>query len=141
MQFWIIYASLICAVYMCAIIWIIQAIHYPVFSMIDTKRFPEFCGKHTSAMGLLVGPVMILELGTAVALVLIHVDYFSITNLIMNAGLWLLTFLVSVPWHNRLAAGYDAYCIERLVRTNWPRTILWTVKAVLMIYWFAQVSR
>lgn len=140
MNFWLIYLSQILAVYMCAVIWLIQLLHYPIFSMIEPRRFSEFCEKHTSMMGLLVGPVMILELISALALVVIKADVFSMTNLAMNIALWLLTFLVSVPWHNRLARGYDQFCIERLVFTNWPRTFLWTAKAALMIYWLSQMT-
>lgn len=139
MYFGLIYLSQILAVYMCAVIWLIQVLHYPIFSMVDRQQFLQFCTKHTSSMGLLVGPVMILELLSAVALTVLKIDVFSITNLILNIVLWGLTFLVSVPWHNRLASGYDAFCIERLVLTNWPRTLLWTAKAALMVYWFFQI--
>jgi hypothetical protein len=44
---------------------------------------------------------------------------------------------VQGPMHVRLARGYDAELIGRLVATNWLRTIVWTARGVLslgMIY-------
>ena len=47
-------------------------------------------------------------------------------------AIWLSTFLVQVPLHNALAAGKDPLLIERLISTNWWRTGLWTLKAILV---------
>ena len=42
------------------------------------------------------------------------------------------TILLSVPLHARMARGYSPDIGRRLVLTNWPRTIAWTLRAVLM---------
>jgi hypothetical protein len=46
---------------------------------------------------------------------------------------WLVTFLISVPFHNRLAANdYNYIALDGLTRTNWLRTLAWTARAALL---------
>jgi hypothetical protein len=49
------------------------------------------------------------------------------------AGLWLSTALWQAPMHGRLSSGYDADLHNRLVRTNWLRTVGWTVRGGLVL--------
>ena len=48
------------------------------------------------------------------------------------AIIWISTFAIQVPLHRRLERGHDAQSVERLIRTNWIRTITWTAKAALL---------
>jgi carbon starvation protein CstA len=48
--------------------------------------------------------------------------------------IWGVTFLVSVPCHATLSAGFDASAHDRLVSTNWIRTIGWTARAALSVW-------
>lgn len=115
---------LISSVYMCGVIWVIQLIHYPSFTSIVPDQFLQFHTQHTMAMGLIAGPVMVIELMVAMWLLTMKTDVFSVTHLVLVIALWALTFLVSVPLHNKLAQGYDLQIITSLIKTNWPRTIL-----------------
>lgn len=128
--------NLISAFYMCGIIWIIQIIHYPSFLLIRPESFQKFHLKHTSTMGFIVGPVMVIELVTTAYLLNYEVSLISILNLLCALALWLLTFFVSVPLHSALSTGQDILIIQRLIQSNWPRTILWSFKALLLSYWF-----
>ncbi len=52
--------------------------------------------------------------------------------------IWLSTFLLSVPCHEHLAKTdmNETSLIEkiqRLVKTNWPRTILWTLRSIVLL--------
>ena len=127
--------SQICAAYMCGVIWLIQLIHYPSFASIHPSQFAEFHQRHSSIMGLIVGPVMIVELVAGLWLVNNKINDFTVLNLGIIALLWFFTFFVSVPLHNQLSAGFNAVAIQKLVATNWPRTILWSIKVVLTSYW------
>ncbi|MEY4616180.1 MAG: hypothetical protein RJB66_1140 [Pseudomonadota bacterium] len=122
--------------YMCGVIWVIQLIQYPSFLVVSQDHFVSFHARHSAVMGLLVGPVMILELVSALSLVWLQPHLVSIINLAMVVGLWLLTFFVSVPLHNQLSLGFSTETINRLIETNWPRTFLWTSKAILVLWWF-----
>jgi hypothetical protein len=48
---------------------------------------------------------------------------------------------VQVPLHERLSAGWDAAAHQRLVASNWVRTVLWTVRAVLVAAMLAAADR
>lgn len=41
------------------------------------------------------------------------------------------TVLVSVPFHNRLASGFNAKAHRLLVVTNWIRTTGWTLRGIV----------
>jgi hypothetical protein len=42
-----------------------------------------------------------------------------------------------VPAHGRLAEGFDAGVHARLVATNWIRTMAWTLRGALVVWWVA----
>ena len=42
------------------------------------------------------------------------------------------TALVQARLHTRLMDGYDAETIRRLIRTNWLRTLAWTLRGLLV---------
>jgi hypothetical protein len=43
------------------------------------------------------------------------------------------TLLVSGPIHGRLSNGHDPELVEKLIRTNLPRTWAWTAQFVLAL--------
>lgn len=47
-------------------------------------------------------------------------------------GVWAITGLVQVRQHSQLAEGRDAALIHRLEAFNWPRTLLWTLRTLLL---------
>lgn len=113
------------------LIWVVQLVHYPSFQFIDKEQFADFHIHHTRSISFIVLPLMLLELGIAAVLVLQHGFHWTyLIPLIMVLLIWASTFLIQVPDHNRLATGKDLQVVNRLVLTNWIRTVLWTVKAV-----------
>ena len=50
----------------------------------------------------------------------------------MVLGIWASTALLSVPAHNGLLQGFDADMHRSLCRTNLVRTVLWTLRCVLV---------
>lgn len=129
----ILLASAASSLALLGLIWTIQLVHYPTFRFVDPERFVAFEAFHQRQITLVVAPLMLIELGTAVALVWCRPAGLSPTLVLLAAGLvasiWLVTFTVQVPLHNRLAAGPDGAAMEALVRTNWVRTALWTARA------------
>ena len=116
------------------LIWTIQMVHYPAFRDIDQDCFIEFEKKHTTNISLLVVPLMLLELLAAIVLVVMNPEEIkNILILKVVLGIWLSTFLLSVPCHQKLTKGKDLVIIDRLVRTNWIRTILWSIKGVILL--------
>lgn len=118
--------------FMAGVISIVQLIHYPSFRLIDRNQFSKFHAEHTQALGIIAGPSMLIELVTAIWICQSG-EVWLMANLAAVVALWIITFGVSVPAHNRLASGFDEAAWLRLVRSNWLRTLLWISRGALMI--------
>ncbi len=113
------------------LIWVVQLVHYPSFHYVDPDRFVAFHQHHTRSISFIVLPLMLVELGLGAVLVWqSDLDWKYITALIIVGLIWASTFLIQVPDHNALGKGKDDSLIARLVKTNWIRTVLWTLKAL-----------
>jgi hypothetical protein len=44
-----------------------------------------------------------------------------------------VTVGISVPCHRRLSAAYDGAVLDRLVHTNWYRTVAWTAGGLVAV--------
>lgn len=117
------------------LIWTIQLVHYPSFHWVDPNRFLAFTKFHQRQISFLVLPLMVMELTTGVGLAVLHQDgaYFRLGLTVL---IWFSTFFLSVPLHNLLDQGPDPKVIQRLIITNWPRTVLWTLRAILCLSWY-----
>lgn len=121
---------------MVGLIWTIQLVHYPGFFFIDPARSLEFAQFHQSRISLIVLPLMLTELMTGLMLmgslkgsVLTQPILIS---MIMLAVIWATTFLISVPCHQKLSAGFDDSAARLLVNSNWIRTLLWTLRGLIV---------
>jgi hypothetical protein len=119
------------------LIWFVQVVHYPLFAEVDRGRFRSYEAQHTRRTGWLVGVLMPIEAGTALWLAWDPPNGTDQLWLVLGLGLvgalWLTTLLVHVPMHRRLSTGFDAESIRRLVATNWIRTILWSMRGLLIL--------
>lgn len=122
---------LFAALFMTGAIWLVQIVQYPAFYLISKDYFAEYHQKHSDRISYVVAPVMLLELICTYWLFYEmgskYLTYFVLTLLIFAA-----TAFISVPLHNKLALGKNDKIIKRLIHTNWLRTILWSVKTVLL---------
>jgi hypothetical protein len=131
---WLLMLQLGSTAAMAGLIWCIQLAHYPLFSFVDRPRFPEFETAHRWRISVIVGPLMALELLTALLLVISPPEATNRNSFIALLALLLLvhasTLFLQVPMHEKLNVQFDDANHRRLVRTNWIRTVLWTVRAV-----------
>lgn len=136
--FWLHLASTLALV---GLIWTIQLVHYPLMARVGAD-FVAYHSAHCARIAWLVTPLMGLEALTSVLLLAQRPAGVSATWAWVGIGLvgliWLSTALLSVPEHSRLQQGFDAAAVERLVRTNWIRTVAWTVRGVLVVWIAAQ---
>jgi hypothetical protein len=117
---------------MTGLIWVVQLVHYPSFRYVPEKEFQDFSLFHTTKITIIVMPAMLLELASALLISVMTPSIFLWINLALNISLFALTFFLSVPLHSKLAEGKNDDAIERLVKTNWPRTLIWTFRTVLL---------
>lgn len=115
------------------LIWLVQLCHYPQFSFLDERTFNQAMKHHQRSISYVVMPLMLIELGICIysAVLGLSQSYILLGLVIL---IWLSTFVLQVPLHDQLLEGKDFSKIQMLVKTNWVRTILWTVKLFLLLY-------
>lgn len=116
------------------LIWLIQILHYPSFRYVSHEAFTSFEAFHTRSISYIVMPLMLAELGTSIYLFVFNPkSYLFGICLLIVVLIWASTFLFSIPCHNILSQRHDSAIIEKLISTNWFRTILWTSKFLILI--------
>lgn len=122
---------------MFGVIWIVQLVHYPLFRLVSAENWSEFKAQHERRITWIVGPTMLLELGTGVALVFAPIPgipaALAIGGALLIGATWASTAFVQVPLHAALDGSFDKASHEKLVRTNWIRTVAWSARAPLVL--------
>jgi len=134
-----IFLAQVCATMaMVGIIWFAQIVHYPLFTKVDPGSFIPYQDFNLRRTVLIVVPLQMVEMGTALLLVwktpaeLLPLQVWS--NLILIIFIWCSTVFLQVPRHYRLTRGFDAKGINFLIKTNWIRTIGWSLRCVLVLW-------
>jgi hypothetical protein len=131
--------QIVTTVSMTAVIWFVQLVQYPSFAKVGAAGFPDFHALHSARITFIVAPLMIAEAVSAIALVWRPTSGVASWEVWAGLGLlviiWASTFLLQVPMHTKLGGGFDADAWRFLVRSNWVRTIAWSLRAGLVIVW------
>ena len=113
------------------IILITQFVNYPLFKKID-QNFEIIHKEYTTKMGYVVAPIMVLE---AVTVFSMYIYYPKSNELVfitcLTIIIWLSTFLIQVPIHKTISFKKDSKKINKLISTNYIRTISWCSKLYL----------
>ena len=129
MQFLII-LNLSITLMMLGIIWFVQLIHYPLFSYADLENFKVFHSQHTRRITLLVAPLMISEAFIASLVLITMPTLTSFLGISILVFIWACTFFIQVPIHNKLNNQFDSKLFHHLLKSNWFRTIGWSIRTV-----------
>ena len=128
---------------MVGVIWVVQVVHYPLFAGVGGAGWAAYEASHQSRITLVVGPLMLAELATAVWLVLDRPAGVPAWAVVLGAALvgliWASTAFVQVPLHSALGGAFDAEAHRRLVGTNWVRTVAWTARGGLVLWMATRV--
>lgn len=125
---------------MTGLVWFVQVVHYPLFAYVEGD-FVRYEQLHTVRTGWVVAPVMLAELGSSILLVLnprLVTRTEASIGLALVIALWVSTWALQVPQHTTLSQGYDAAAQRFLVSSNWLRTLLWSVRSGLLLYWLGR---
>ena len=121
---------------MVGVIWTIQLVHYPTFLFIDKEKYFKFQEFHMSRVSYIVMPTMIAELFSGIYILLYNdklmLNIFFLLAFFSLFLTWIITALVFVKIHNRLLIKYEEKTILLLVKLNWFRTILWSLRLVFL---------
>jgi hypothetical protein len=131
--------------FMTGVIWLVQIVHYPLFVHVGPDDHAAFHRRHMRLITWIVAPVMLVEAGTALAMTIWLPAGVQRWQALLGAalvvGLWVSTALLQVPAHERLAQGFEEAKLRRLVHGNWVRTVMWTLRAVLVLWMLAAFKR
>jgi hypothetical protein len=121
------------------LIWTIQLVHYPSFSLVGKEECLGYQKAHQRRISYLVIPLMLAEL--ALAIWLVSYDFYfdpqiwlKWISVVCVGLLWLLTAAVFAPLHSRMTnEGYTEKLTRQLVRLNWVRTAIWTIRLLSVL--------
>lgn len=119
------------------LIWMVQLVAYPLFARAGAGSFTAYHAAHSGWITLVVGPLMLGELVSAVLLVGARPAELPAVVPWIGLGLvalaWAATAFLSVPQHAVLARGFDADAHASLVTTNWVRTVAWSARGLMLL--------
>ena len=141
----ILLANFVATCLMTGVIWFVQWVHYPLLSKVPVDRAVETAIDHQRRTGQVLAIPMAVEGFTTLGLLIIRPEsvhifwpWFGAVLLAVALG---STVFVSVPLHAKMATNPTADVGRRLVVTNWPRTIAWSLRAVACSVMILQVLR
>lgn len=140
---WLLLLHAASTLYMVGLIWFVQIVHYPMFADVSPDAFAAYEKKHAALTTWVVGPAMLIEAAAVLWLVVDRPASLAIgqvwTGAALLAVIWLSTAFLQVPCHNELANGFNKIVHERLVSTNWIRTIGWSLRGILSFWWLVKL--
>lgn len=119
--------------YMLAITWYAHLTHYPLLKAVALSDFKNYHSKYVNATLIPIGIPMLIELIISIVLALSFGTAYIISFLLVVA-VWSVTFLWSVRCHSHLEVSFNEKSYQSLMLSNLIRSLLWTFKFILAIY-------
>ena len=119
---------------MVGVIWVIQLVHYPSFHFVELKQYTTFQRFHMARISYVVIPAMLTELFTLILVVISmdQIDTLVLASAILLIFIWIMTAVFFSGVHQKLTLGYDQTVVDKLVKLNWGRTLLWTLRLLFI---------
>ena len=138
-------AQVVGSVGMFGVIWMVQVVHYPLMRFVSGREFARFESAHRRRISLVVGPLMAVEGICVLAFVFAPppglIWWLPWAGAVAETVAIGTTVAVSAPLHERLNAYFEPALLDRLIATNWIRTVAWTVRAGVAIAMLVAVLR
>lgn len=120
---------------MLVVLWMVQIVIYPSFLSLEGVKLIDWHKKYTFRVSFIIMPLMFAQLGCAIMLAILEgrlTDWLALALILIC---WALTFFISVPLHRKIDQGDPTQEIrQRLIATNWPRTVLWSAIFLLGLF-------
>ena len=126
------------------VIWFLQIVHYPLLQHVTRDGFSHYVYKHSQRAGCVIAPLMFLE--TLTAVLLLWWAPAEIPPEVVWLGLGLIvvilavTTFLQVPQLEKLTYGFKEEAFSALVRNHWLRTVVWTLRSLLVLWILIQVD-
>ncbi len=129
---------------MVGVIWFVQRVHYPLLALVGTERAVMVAEQHQRRTGQVVAVPMGAEGVTTLVLLFSRPAEVSLIlpwiGALLLAVALVCTVFLSVPLHGKMATDPSTDIGARLVKTNWPRTIAWSLRAAVGAAMLLQMS-
>ena len=110
-----------------------QILSYPLLLKLGISDFYNYYNSYTKRISFIVIPLMIFEVLLSINLnITLNNFYLSASNILLFV-VWGSTFFIQVPIHNKLSSNHSYVLINKLIYTNWIRTIAWICKLMILI--------
>ncbi len=127
--------------FMTGLIWFVQLVHYPIFKLLSKESFADYEKKHIFPTIFVTLPIMLIE--TICAFILVFFtntrEIVSWTNMGGMFFLWISTIFIQVPLHTKISKNPTNDKIQKLIRTNWVRTLIWSARFIMLIYYQIEI--
>jgi hypothetical protein len=138
------YANTIATAVMVGVIWFVQIVHYPLLAQFGSTQSVAVAEQHQQRTGYVVGLPMLVE-GVSTLWLLARTpdgveELLPWVNAVLLAVALGSTLFLSVPLHAKMALAHNDETGRKLVVTNWPRTIAWTLRLALCVVMLTQMS-
>ena len=130
--------NVVATLFLVGLIWMVQVVHYPLFDDVGDQNYVRYQQRHQSSITYVVGPVMLIELITALMMIWYRPE--GVGNWLVYCGIglvvliWLSTAFIQVPCHEKLVKGFDPAAYRWLVDSNWIRTVAWTLRGGVVVW-------
>jgi len=120
------------------VIWLVQLVHYPLMEFVEEARFSAFERSHREAIIWIVAPAMLIEGLTGVWLCISLPNdgrrTLALMGLFLLGVIWTSTVFIQIPLHDALQTKFLSSNLDRLVATNWIRTIAWSLRGAVCFF-------
>ena len=106
-----------------------QIVSYPMFLNVE-KNFSVYHMHYVNKISTIAAPFMIIEFLLSLIFVFLIGSYTSISSFLIMVLIFLCTFFIQVPIHEKLKNSFNISLCNRLIKTNWIRVFLWLFKCV-----------
>ena len=110
-----------------------QILSYPLLLKLGISNFYNYYNSYTKRISFIVIPLMIFEVLLSIILNIILNNFYLFASNILLFVVWGSTFFIQVPIHNKLSSNHSYVLINKLIYTNWIRTIAWICKLMILI--------
>jgi uncharacterized membrane protein YedE/YeeE len=113
---------------MCVVLWLVQLVIYPSFLRVEPSELIAWHKAYTFRVSFVILPLIFGQLALSISSVVGDPSILEWIAFAFVLVCWILTFFVSVPLHRKIEQNdITRETRQKLITTNWPRTILWSV--------------
>jgi len=121
------------------LIWIVQLVVYPGFRYYAQGDMKKWHPLYTQRITIPVMPLMLGQLALYGLACYQEPSVLRISQLALVLSTWGLTFFFAVPLHAAIEDNQNSLAARaKLVRVNWPRTLIWTLIFILNLLTYEQ---